>query len=303
MARNVRSAVVRPAQLQGVACMEAHDDVGVLAAVFSGARGSSRHVGVELWHREEAQRLYRAERRGLADELLSRRRAGLSLDDAYRVQWCGVALRVGEGARILGHKVGLTSTAMQQQFGIDEPDSGVLLDYMNVADGGVLRVTGLLSPRVEAELAFRLGTDLRGADVTEEDAGAAVAEVSLALEVIDSRFDVQGVTLMDSVADNAACARFVLGSGVPLSGWDLGGERLTLCMGASEVAAGDGRAVLGDPRRSVAWLARRLNAFGAGLKAGHVVLAGAVHASLPLPRGATLSVSSPSLPPVSLHVA
>ncbi|MEH6373902.1 2-hydroxypenta-2,4-dienoate hydratase [Streptomyces sp. KLMMK] len=193
--------------------------------------------------------------------------------------------------------------AMQQQIGIDEPDSGILLDCMSVADGGVLRAAGLLLPRVEAEFAFRLGTDLCGSGVTVEDVRAAVAEVCLALEVIDSRFDLQGITLADSVADNAACARFVLGNGVPLPGWSLGDERLTLCVGASEVAAGDGRAVLGDPFRSVAWLARRLHGLGTGLKSGDLVLAGAVHASIPLPLGAAVSVSSPRLPPASLQVA
>ncbi|MGX8904678.1 2-keto-4-pentenoate hydratase [Streptomyces netropsis] len=300
--------------------MEAHDDPGVLgtfaqgrgvpgtgpsagslAAVLSGAQGSSSHDRVEPWHREEARRLRRAECQGLPDELLSGRRPGLTLGDAYRVQWCGVALRVGEGVRVLGHKVGLTSAAMQQQIGVDEPDSGVLLDYMEVADGGALRAAGLLSPRMEAEFALRLGADLCGADVSEEDVRAAVAEVCLALEVIDSRFDLQGITLVDSVADNAACARFVLGSGVPMPAWDLGDERLTLSVGTSEVAAGEGRDVRGGLCRSVAWLARRLDAFGTGLKAGDAVLAGAVHASIPLPRGATVSVPSPRLPPVSLH--
>ncbi len=259
--------------------------------------------GMGGWQMQEAERLYHAECRRLPEVLVSRRRTGLSLHDAYRVQWYGVALRVRAGARVVGHKVGLTSRAMQDQVGIGTPDSGILLDYMAVPPGEALRTAELLSPRIEAEIAFRLGTDLCGTDVAELAARGAVAEAFLALEVIDSRFDLDEITLADSVADNAACARFVLGEAVPMPSWDLRAERLTVRSGTTPVAAGEGRDVLGDPVRSVVWLARRLAAFGTGLKAGDVVLSGAVHASIPLPAGETVSVSSPRLPAVSLHVA
>jgi 2-keto-4-pentenoate hydratase len=139
--------------------------------------------------------------------------------------------------------------------------------------------------------------------VTEQAARVAVAEACLALEVIDSRFKTDGITLEDSVADNAACARFVLGAAVPMPGWDLRAECLTVRVGTTPAAEGEGRDVLGDPIRSVVWLARQLAPFGIGLKAGDVVLAGAVHASIPLPAGETVSVSSPRLPAVSLHIA
>lgn len=255
------------------------------------------------WQLQEAKRLYDAECRRVPEVLVSRRRNGFSLRNAYGVQWYGVALRVCEGARVVGHKVGLTSKAMQDQVGIDTPDSGILLDYMAVPPGEALRAAELLSPRIEAEIAFRLGTDLYGTDVAEHTARGAVAEVFLALEVIDSRFDFDEITLADSVADNAACARFVLGAAVPMPSWDLRAERLTVRTGATPVAAGEGRDILGDPIRSIVWLARCLAAFGIGLKAGDVVLAGAVHASIPLRAGETVSVSSPRLPAVSLHVA
>ncbi|MGH3842473.1 MAG: 2-keto-4-pentenoate hydratase [Pseudonocardiaceae bacterium] len=288
------------AQGRGFPPLEAETDdrsttlSGVPFAAYGGMGG---------WQMREAERLYHAERRRLPEVLVSRRRTGLALHDAYRVQWYGVALRVREGARVVGHKVGLTSRAMQDQVGIDTPDSGILLDYMAVPPGEALLAAELLSPRIEAEIAFRLGTDLCGTDVAEQAARGAVAEAFLALEVIDSRFDLDEITLADSVADNAACARFVLGEAVPMPSWDLRAERLTVRTGTTPVAAGEGRDVLGDPIRSVVWLARRLAAFGAGLKAGDVVLAGAVHASFPLPAGETVSVSSPRLPAVSLHVA
>ncbi|MFJ4689430.1 2-keto-4-pentenoate hydratase [Streptomyces sp. NPDC088789] len=225
----------------------------------------------------------------------------MTVEDAYEVQWYGAALRVREGARVIGHKVGLTSAAMQEQFGIGEPDSGLLLDRMVVGPGEELPVGGLLAPRVEAEIAFRLGADVRGGETGEEAVRNAVAETFLALEVIDSRYGLSALTLADSVADNAACARIALGrpvAGVPEG---LAGEFLTVRVDGAVAASGYGREVLGDPVRSLCWLVRRLGSVGAGLRAGDVVLAGAVHASLALDAGQRVTVSSPRLGEAVLH--
>ncbi len=297
-----RADVLRALLAQGCGSPLFGGGIGDPSMTLSGVP-SEACDGTEGWHIQEAELLYHAERRRLPEVLVSRRRTGLSLHDAYRVQWYGAALRVRDGARVVGHKVGLTSKAMQDQVGIDTPDSGILLDCMAVPPGGALRAAELISPRIEAEIAFRLKTDLCGADVTEHTARAAVAEASLALEVIDSRLETDGITLADSVADNAACARFVVGAPVPMPSWDLRAECLTVRVGTAPAAEGEGRDVLGDPIRSVVWLARQLAPFGTGLKAGDVVLAGAVHASIPLPGGETVSVSSPRLPAVSLHIA
>ncbi|MEV0442934.1 fumarylacetoacetate hydrolase family protein [Streptomyces spectabilis] len=286
-------------------------DTGLLRALLTSSEPSSqpgsagRHLsegGVRPWH-EEARRLRRAETTRQPASLLSHRQPAILLDDAYRIQWHGTALRVAEGARVVGHKVGLTSAAMQEQFGIDQPDSGLLLDYMAVARDRVLPLGDLLVPRVEGELAFRLGTDLSGTDVSERVIHDAVADTFLALEVIDSRYGFEGLTLADSVADNAACGRFVLGAAVPGLVPELGGEHLTLTVDGMVAACGFGRAVLGDPIRSLVWLVQRLAVFGTGLRAGDVVLAGSVHASLPLGAGQTVVVGSPRLPQAVLHVA
>ncbi|RNG26258.1 2-keto-4-pentenoate hydratase [Streptomyces botrytidirepellens] len=258
---------------------------------------------VWLWEHAEAQRLRSAETTRQPVSLLSHRQPKISLNDAYRIQWHGAALRVADGARVVGHKVGLTSAAIQEQFGIDQPDSGLLLDYMAVAQDRELRIGDLVAPRVEGELAFRLGADLSGACVGEKAIRDAVADTFLALEVIDSRYGFEGLALADSVADNAACGRFVLGAAVPGLVPELGGEHLTLTVDGAVAASGFGRAILGDPIRSVAWLVHRLASFGTGLRAGDVVLAGAVHASLPLGAGQTVAVGSPRLPQAVLHVA
>lgn len=258
--------------------------------------------GERDWARLEAARLLNAERLRRPAPLLSARRPSLTLRDAYRVQRHAAALRTQAGGRIAGFKVGLTSAAMQRQAGIDEPDSGILFDTMAIEPGQSLPSGELMAPRVEAEIAFRIGDNLAGAEVTDEMAWRSVAEVCLALEVIDSRFDEARITLADSVADNASSGRFVLGQSVPSPTWTLCDEQLTVCVDRAPCAVGYGRDVLGDPIRSVVWLARHLATMDAGLRAGDVVLAGAVHASIPLRADTEVSVSSPHLPPVRLHV-
>lgn len=188
-------------------------------------------------------------------------------------------------------------------MGVDEPDSGVLLDDMVLPSGSELLVGELMNPRVEAEIAFRLGRDLQGPDVDVEAARRTVSDVFLALEVIDTRFTENWrIALADSVADNASSARVATGAMVPLDpAWDLGAEELVVSIDGVSVATGEGRAVLGDPLKVLIWLTRRLSGLGAGLKAGDLVLAGAVHASLPLEAGTKVRVTSAKLPVVHLR--
>ncbi len=254
------------------------------------------------WVTGEADLLREAERSRRPVTPLTKRHPKADLADAHRIQWSGVQRRVLEGARAIGHKVGLTSAAMRRQMGIDEPDFGVLLDDMVVPSGGEVALDRLICPRIEAEFAFLLGQDLAGESVGVREARAAVGHVLLALEVIDTRYQDWNLTLADSIADNAACARIVTGRGVPfLEELDLRSELLTVTVDGTAVACGEGREILGDPLESVAWLTRRLAAFGLGLRAGDVVLAGSVHASLPLTPG-QVGVSSAHLPPVSVRV-
>ncbi|MFM9812871.1 2-keto-4-pentenoate hydratase [Streptomyces scabiei] len=249
-----------------------------------------------------AGELLAAERSRTAVEHLTRRRPGLTLDDAYRIQWTNVQQRLAHGARIAGHKVGLTSLAMQQQIGVDQPDSGVLLDDMLLPSGSTLHLDQFVMPRVEAEIAFRLGADLHGSNVDPHMARAAVGEVLLALEVIDTRYGDWRMTLQDSVADNAAVARAVPGPAIALhAGLDLDSEEITVSVDGEVVVRAPGSAVLGGPLSSVVWLVRQLDRYGAGLRRGDLVLAGAVHASLPLQPGTVIEASSPHLPSVSVQ--
>ncbi len=255
------------------------------------------------WIAGTASALLAAEHERVPIDALSVRQPDLPLETAYRVQAAAIGRRIAAGARVVGHKAGVTSKAMQDQMGVDEPDSGVLLDDMMLPTGSVLDRSVLMRPRVEAEIAFRLGCDLEGPNVGLEEARTAVKEVFLALEVIDTRFTSWRMTVADSIADNASCARVVTGPPVPLgTGMDLAAEPLIVSVDGAAVVTGEGRAVLGDPLRALVWLAGRLHRFGGGLRPGQLVLAGAVHASLPLEAPSTLHARSQHLPSVELHV-
>lgn len=217
------------------------------------------------WLAVAAAELRAAGRSRIPAAPLKQRHPDLALAQAYRIQWTNVEARIIGGARLAGHKVGLTSIAMQQQMGVDEPDSGVLLDDMLVPSGSELNLGDLVVPRVETEIGVRLGRPLRGPDVNADEARDAVCEVFLALEVIDTRYGAWQIALEDSVADNASAARAVVGAAVPLRPClDLCAEELTLSGNGETAATGEGRAVLGDPLNAVAWLARRLGDYGAG---------------------------------------
>ncbi|ARF83270.1 2-keto-4-pentenoate hydratase [Kitasatospora aureofaciens] len=248
---------------------------------------------------DAARELRAAELSGIPTQTMAGRFQDLTLEQAYRIQRHGVDLRTAAGATPVGHKIGLTSLAMQQQMGVSEPDSGVLLADMAVPCGADLPMGLLLAPRVEAEIAVRIGADLAGPDVDLAAARAAVSEVFLALEVIDTRYGDWRIALVDSVADNASASRFALGPAMAADRLpDLGDEYVEVRVDGTLSASGHGRDVLGDPLLPLVWLAQRLTALGGGLSAGDLVLPGSVHASLPLRPGVTVEASSAHLPPV-----
>jgi 2-oxo-3-hexenedioate decarboxylase/2-keto-4-pentenoate hydratase len=202
--------------------------------------------------------------------------------EAYRIQQELVRRHLAAGHRIVGWKVGLTSEAMQRQLGVDQPDYGPILSGFLVEDGGSIAADALIAPRIEAEIAFILGAPLRGPGVTVADVLAATASVAPALEVIDSRIRDWKLTLADTVADLASSARVVVGPARPLDGLDLPGMRVRLERDGATVAEGVGSAALGDPAAAVAWSANKLAGFGVTMEAGHVVMPGALHASVPV---------------------
>lgn len=214
---------------------------------------------------------------------------GLTVADAYAIQRATIRRRLAAGATVRGHKVGLTSLAMQRQLGIDTPDFGHLLSDMEVADGGRVPRDRFLAPRVEIEIAFRLGRPLKGPGVTPDEVRAATAEVHAAIEIIDSRVADWRIGLVDTVADNASSGAYVLAAhGRPVDAVDLTAVAGVLRVNGVDAAAGTGAAVLGDPARAVAWLADTLAGFGDGLDAGEIVLSGACTAAVAVAAGDTV---------------
>ncbi|XVV15136.1 2-keto-4-pentenoate hydratase [Actinoplanes sp. CA-131856] len=252
-------------------------------------------------------------RAGLADQLLRAERDRIAIspltaqgrvspEDAYAIQAINTQRRTAAGEVIVGRKVGLTSLAMQEQLGVDEPDFGVVFERMLIPNGGTLFLDELIAPRVEAEIGFRLARDLGGPDVTDQQARAAVSGVFLALEVIDSRIADWKITLADTIADNASSARMIAGPSRDHPD-DLPAVTVSLDVDGKRVAGGVGDAVLGDPIRALTWLARRLDGFGETLRADDLILAGAVHASVALTGGTRVTASAPGFAPVQLTVA
>jgi 2-keto-4-pentenoate hydratase len=201
---------------------------------------------------------------------------GLSVDDAYVIQLRNNESRRASGAKIVGHKVGLTSLAMQTMLGVDEPDFGAIFDDTVYQSGDVVPVDQWLQPRVEIEIAFRLSAGLTGGSVTRDDVLAATEAVAPSLEIIDSRIADWKITLADTVADNASSAAIVVGDWVPIErAGDLAATAAALHLNGKHVASGRGEDVLGHPAEAVAWLANKLYTVGISLEAGHLVMPGA----------------------------
>ena len=249
-----------------------------------------------------ADELAEAERTRVAVAPLTERDPAFGVADAYAVQLRNVERRVAAGGRILGRKVGLTSLAMQRQLGVDEPDFGALLDDMVVEDGDAIATGALIAPRVEAEIAFVMERDLAGPGVDSVAALRAVAGALPAIEVIDSRIADWKIKLPDTIADNASSARYVLGAQLtPLDRVDLRLCGAVVTRNGVLADTGAGAAVLGNPIRCVAWLANKLGEFGDGLRAGDVVLAGAVHAALGVEPGDVIRAEFAHLGPVTVR--
>lgn len=240
--------------------------------------------------REERAAIARELRAAEADvvpvDQITQRWPDFGVDDAYAVQLANVAWRVEAGAVVVGHKVGLTSLAMQEMLGVDEPDYGHLLGDMMVDDGGSVSVASLCAPRAEVEIAFHLRDALRGPGCTIDDVLAATDAISPAIEIIDSRIRDWRLTLPDTVADNGSSARAVIGPArVRCSAVDLVGVEGRLLKNGHVIESGTGAAVLGHPAAAVAWLADKLSELGSGLDAGSVVLSGACARAVPVEPG------------------
>jgi 2-keto-4-pentenoate hydratase len=205
---------------------------------------------------------------------------------AYRVQERLIGRKLADGHRRVGRKIGLTSPAVQAQLGVDRPDFGVLLDSMQVGPGDVIPAGRLLQPKIEAEIAFILNRDIDEQYPTQESVAAAVAVALAALEIVDSRIIDWDITIADTVADNASSGLFVLGEhAVALDDFDPVQVSMTLTEDGTVVSSGDGAACLGSPLLALHWLASAAASLGDPLRAGDIVLSGALGPMVPVTPG------------------
>jgi 2-keto-4-pentenoate hydratase len=199
------------------------------------------------------------------------------VDAAYEVQRLNIERVLAAGQRLVGRKIGLTSPAVQRQLGVDQPDFGALFSDMALDNDGTVATGRLLQPKVEAEIALVLGADLPGPDCSIADVRAATAFLAPALEIVDSRIAGWDITIVDTVADNASSGLFVLGdTHEALDDVEPADVEMQLHRGTELVSHGSGRDCLGDPLNAAAWLASTLARRGDPLRAGDVVLTGAL---------------------------
>jgi 2-oxo-hept-3-ene-1,7-dioate hydratase len=257
-----------------------------------------------------AQRLHQAERSRSQIRQLSQEHPAIGIADAYAIQKTWIDIKVAEGRVIKGHKIGLTSRAMQSALNIDEPDSGVLLDDMFFADGGLVPSERFIATRVEAELAFIMKTRLSGPGCTLFDVLNATDFVVPALEILDTRIervdrDTKATRkIFDTIADNAANAGIVLG-GRPLRPLETDLRWIgALCFKNGQLEeTGLAAGVLNHPATGVAWLANKIAPHGLALEPGQVVLAGSFIRPIETRKGDTIQADYGPYGSVSCYFA
>lgn len=215
----------------------------------------------------------------------------LTIDHAYRIQQRMVARRIGQGERIIGKKIGVTSKVVQQMLDVHQPDFGILLSGMRYQDGSAIRMDTLIQPRAEGEIAFYLKHELRGPGITAEQVLAATDTVAACFEIVDSRIKDWKIKIQDTVADNASCGVFVIGKErVAPAALDLASCEMVIEKNGAIIATGVGAAALGHPANAVAWLANELGARGIALQADEPILSGSLGALIPVVAGDALTV-------------
>lgn len=226
-------------------------------------------------HISIADELAEAERTHSMVPLLTQRYPDMTVEDSYAVQREWVRRGIENGRRLVGRKIGLTSKVMQEATGITEPDYGAIFEDMIFENGSVIEHDRFSSVRIEVELAFKLKEELSGPNATIFDVLSATEYVVPALEILDSRIEMQGRTIVDTISDNAAMGAMVYGGNpVAPDAVDLRWVSALLYRNESVEDTGVAAAVLNHPAMGVAWLANKLHAHGDTLAAGDIILAG-----------------------------
>ena len=237
--------------------------------------------------REYGDRLYRALKTATTVDPLTDAEPELGIAEAYEISQYLLARRLADGERIVGKKIGATSKAVQDLLNVHQPDFGYLTDAMQYPDGASIELHDkLIQPRAEGEVAFVLHDTLRGPGVTETDVIRATDYVQPCFEIVDSRIRDWRIRIQDTVADNASCGVYVLGTGTAApEDVDFETVAMTVRKNGEVVSTGTGAAALGSPLTCVAWLANTLADYGIALEAGETVLSGSLVPLEPIAAG------------------
>lgn len=199
------------------------------------------------------------------------------IDAGYAIQQINTNRKVASGRRISGRKIGVTSKAVQQQIGVDQPDFGTLFADTEFGDGVDIPASRLIQPRAEAEVALVVGRDLNNAPHGFAEVIRSIEFALPSIEVVDSRIANWQISIVDTIADNASCGLYVVGSRpVRLSAFDIRGVPMRMGINGNEVSTGSGAACLGNPLHAARWLADVLCERNIPLKAGDVLMTGAL---------------------------
>jgi 2-oxopent-4-enoate/cis-2-oxohex-4-enoate hydratase len=225
-----------------------------------------------------SKELYQALRDRRTIVPLTTRVPDLGIDDAYKISLGFLDLRLADGERVVGKKIGVTSAAVQDMLNVRQPDFGFLTDAMQVADGSTVEIAqGLIQPRAEAEIGFVLKSDIRGPGVGRQQVLDATDYIAPCFEIVDSRIADWKIKIGDTVADNASCGVFVLGQArADPRDFDLAALKVMVRKNGAPLSEGLGAAVQGSPLEAVAWLANTLGPYGVTLSAGDIILSGSL---------------------------
>lgn len=250
-----------------------------------------------------ADQLYRAEQSQRAIAPIRDQLPGeATVDTAYAIQDINTQRALNQGRRLVGKKIGLTSFAVQKQLGVDSPDFGMLFEDTAFQDGQTIPFQKLIQPKVEAEIALVLKSSLNQSQHSVADIIAATDYAVAAIEVVDSRIENWKISLLDTVADNASSAAFVLGSQkVNLAEVDLVNCRMQMTRADEMVSEGQGKACLDNPLNAAVWLADEMVRRGRPLKAGDIVLTGALGPMVAVQAGDEFKVEIEGFGSVSVH--
>jgi 2-keto-4-pentenoate hydratase len=249
-----------------------------------------------------AKRLREASAKGVTCEPIRNLIGTEDLAKAYQIQAINTALKIAGGARAIGYKIGLTSPTIQKQLGIDQPDFGVLWNDTEINNGGSISMSELMQPKAEAEIAFVLKKDLTSNHLSSIDIMSAIDYALPSIEIVGSRIKGWDIKITDTIADNASASHWVVGhTPVKLSDFDVLNCKMIMKNKRKVVSKGIGSNCLGSPINATLWLAQKMVELGTPMKAGDLILTGAVGPMVAAKKGDKFSASIEGLGEVSLE--